>query len=205
MATIPNEWYITGYVLSYLVTWLEQKLGTEVDDSNAAKVKLVKIGPRQQDPVAVGLFLYENDLADPEKWPHGQDILIGTGSSQRMTGIEGAQIRRLPVGRQTIGSEPEWSNQRCFTVLQEVWLDKVPGLERTEENLALLSQAVAGRVRQCLKDGGLTLGTGNIVADNFGEYITEGPFFGSEYLKRQVGKQLFTSRYLQFWYRTSEH
>ena len=190
--------------MAYLETWLRQKLGTEKDADDAAKVQLVKIGPRQQDPVSVGLFLYENDLKDPDDWAHGQDLFIGTATT-RTTGISKARISALPIGRQTIGSDPEWLNQRSFTMLQEVWLDKVPGVDRTEDNLALLSQVVGGRVRQCLKQGGIHLGTGVTVSDDFGERVVDGPFFGNEYAQRQVGKQLFTARYLRFWYRTSEH
>lgn len=204
MATIPAERYISEMILTSAVTWLTQKLATEIDDADAAKAQLVKIGPRQQDPVSVGLFLFENDLEDPKNWPHAQDVLLSVGTGRRTSGLQGARISGQLVARQTIGDDFSWEYQRAITILQEVWLDKVSGVSQTEENLTVLSGIVAGRVRRALKDGGFHFGTGQSLVDDYGELTVDGPFFGEEYAVRQVGKQMFTSRYLRVWYRTSE-
>jgi hypothetical protein len=202
--TVPNQWYITDLIAYHMATLFNQKMYVDIDAEDAARAMLIKTGPRQQDPVAVGIFIYENELESPGSWPHAQDTLLSVGLSRGASGMEGVRITGQPVARQTIGMPSSWEYQRAFTILQEVWLEKVPDVERTEANLQRLSGIVAGRVRRTLKDGGLGLGTGQSLIDDFGEMTIDGPFFGEEKLVRQVGKQLFTMRYLQIWYRTSE-
>lgn len=202
--TIPEQSYISDLILFHMGSLLNQKMYTEIDADDAARAMLIKSGPRQQDPVSVGLFLFENELETPRQWAHAQDVLLSQGLSRGISGIDGARIAGFPVARQTIGPPPSWEFQRAFTILQEVWLERVSDVERTEENLQRLSGIVAGRVRRTLKDGGLGIGTGQSISDDFGEFTVDGPFFGQEWAVRQVGKQMFTTRYLQVWYRTSE-
>ena len=78
------------------------------------------------------------------------------------------------------------------------------GQPATEEQAQPVEEPAKAEESQ-VTQAGLTIGTGNLVADNYGEAVVDGPFFGSEYAQRQVGKQMFTARYLRFWYRTTEH
>lgn len=205
MATIPTSRYITSKIMAAILSWLTLKLQTEISTDDACRAINLEYGPRQQDPKGVCIQIFENNLSDPDRWPHAMDPLLAMTSQQRTSGVSLGRITgRLQVARETVGENPERIGQRSFTIKQEVWMDRIAGIERTEENLLLLSGIVAGRVRRALKDGGPGFGTGQPLVDDFGEMTVDGPFFGNEWVIRQVGKAGFQERLLQVWYRTIE-
>jgi len=184
---LPAEQGIVDVIEDRLVALLTQKLKTEVDADDTARVDLVHVGPREFAPAAVIVLIYENDLANAESWKHQPEVhrrraFSGEGGSQEYVG-------------------GGFLYQRAFTAEIQVWGREVE-LEVVPRDIGHIVNVVAGRVYQALKDGGETIGTLNLVEDDFTEAVYAGPFFHDEWAVRQEGQALNSQKKIQFYYRT---
>lgn len=200
MPDLPAQEGIVYVALKQLASWIEQKLKTEVDADDAARLDWVVIGPMQDDPQGINIELFENDLIDPKMWRHAMDPIITRGATRGVARVTGVR----PAPRETVSAR-SIVYQRSFTARMQVWIDNIAdftipdGSER--DYLLHLASVVEGRLWQALQAGGSSIGAGQLI-DDFGEGLIDGPFLGDTWAVRQIGESHISDRFLQFWYRS---
>lgn len=193
---------ITELIKFALRDLLTQKMITELPDWDAMKDCQVVIGKIQDDPLFVNVEIYEGFTPDPDSWPHRAKKLPGPRNlrnGQIIDPSEDSQRVRNAVGKLTMSG---WSlNTRAFTVELEIAGNSAL-IDVDRDDVTQACGITEARVRRTLLDAQAKMGLDTPPADDFGERVLQGPFFGDHWMERVESESLRTKRYIQFWYET---
>lgn len=174
---IPAEYGSEDLALDALVALLTERCGTEVATGDMSRAQIVKAGYRQESPASVSILIYENDPDDPKQHTHRplrDSALVGGGNRY----------------------------SRAFTMEVEVHGRYMPQSVTREESRRIAS-IVVRRAMRALLHAGPKIGQDSGIADDFGETLVNGPFFGRSWADVNEGESLIVRKYVRFWYETS--
>jgi len=208
MATLPIEQGVVDKILDAIQSLLTTKLQTDVDEDDASRLALIKVGPRQDDPDSVVVLIHENDPDNPKQWPHRPVRYTELSASARLVGMrspfgetESSQLRASSYYEQVGGGS---RMERAFTIEIEVWGDEVPGLTLERRDAGQLASILENRTIKALREAGSKIGTGSLLADDFGETVMLGPFWGDAWTDQEEGEALIVRKYIRLYYGTTQ-
>lgn len=178
---IPAKYGIEDLALDAMVKLLTDRCQLEVATGDMSRAQIVKAGYRQESPDSVSIMVYENDPDDPKENRHRAVRDATTGS------------------RAMVGGGSRYS--RAFTIEVEVYGRYMPDTVTREESRRIAS-IVVRRAMNALSHAGPKIGQDNILSDDFGESIVNGPFFGYSWADVNEGESLIVRKYVRFWYMT---
>ena len=199
---MPSEEGLTYKVTDALEDLLTLECKTEIDTEDLSYAGIVKVGRIQDEPTLVNVLIHESFHLSPQQWTHGPLRFPAASTRGGTLSDEMADIERLrtTTGRMTIGQQRV--NSRAFTVEIQIWGNMAPETTLTRRQVAHLGSVVESRVIRTLVNAQYAIGTGGQIEDDFGEFVTDGPFFGDFWTQREEGESLRIQKFIQFWYRT---
>jgi len=199
--TMPTEEGIADIIMDDVVALLTEKLQADISEDDASYLRLIKVGPKQDDPQGVDIMIHENDPNSPSSWPHRP---VRYKTPRRMGGFIGQPYNEMQAELRTIsgfelvggGSQMAYA----FTVELEIWGDEIPDVNLERREVGQLASIIEQRTRKSLQDAGPKIGTDSLVTDDFGNTVQRGPFFGDSWTSYEEGEALIVRKYVQFYY-----
>lgn len=190
---------IEDKILALLVNLLTLKLREEIDPKDVTRVDVVISGPLQDDPSAINIMIHENDPLNPNSWAHFPVPHTDISQSGRPGHL--SRNYQIPLGYEMIGGGTRIGF--CFTLEIDVRGDEMD-MVTEREDVRQIAAAVSARAWQVIKEAESTIGTGELVQDDFGTYVALGPFRGEFWTDQQAGEPQIARRYLRFFYQCME-
>ena len=198
---LPEERGIVDLIMNAVVALLTLKLQTEISETDASRLSLIKVGARQDDPVGVDVLIHENDPMTPSQWPHKP---VRFRTPRRIGGFIGRpydnmedELRTLS-GYELVGGGSQMAY--AFTAEIEIWGDEIADINAERRDVGHLASVVINRIRKALQDAGPKIGTDSLLTDDFGTSTQRGPIFGEMWTGYEEGEALIVRSYLRFYY-----
>jgi len=199
--TLPTEQGIADIIMDNVVALLTEKLQTDIDETDASRLRLIKVGPKQDDPEGVDIMIHENNPDSPGSWPHRP---VRYKTPRPMGGFIGrayddmqSELRTIS-GYELVGGGSQMAY--AFTAEIEIWGDEIPDIDPSRRDVGQLASIVEQRTKKALQDAGPAIGTGARVVDDFGNAVARGPFYGDAWTSYGEGEALIVRKYMQFYY-----
>lgn len=196
---IPAERGVVDLILVAMENLLVTGLQVAIATGDATRAQLIKVGPRQAGPESVSVLLHEGDPDNVELWSHKAKAWPRPGGVDKNQGDDVGGVR--PSSNMfLVGGGSQYS--RAFTIEVEIFGRYLQGFNASREETRRVASVVEGRIMQTLYAGGHTIGTGELVRDNFNEYVVMGPFFGDTMTEQEEGEALIVRKKIRCYYRT---
>jgi len=199
--TMPMEQGIIDMIMDAIVALLTLKLRTEVSATDASRLDVAGVGPKQDDPAGVDIRIHENALDSPESWPHKP---VRYKTPRKMGGFIGSPYEDLENDLRTLsGFELVGGGGQmafAFTAELEVRGEEIADIDPERRDVGQLIGVVAMRLRRALQAAGAKIGTGDLITDDFGNTTQRGPFFGRAWIDYPEGEGLMARMMIRFYY-----
>jgi len=178
---IPARYGVEDLIIDAIVNLLTDKCKTEIATGDISRAEIVKAGYRQEAPGSVNIMVYENDPDQPKDNKHRPMRDSWTGS------------------RAMVGGGNKYS--RAFSIEVEVYGRYMP-TDVTREESRRIASIVVRRAITALNHAGPKIGQGDIIVDDFGESVLNGPFMGYSWADVNEGESLIVRKVVRLWYET---
>jgi hypothetical protein len=190
---LPDQDGVVDLLLTAMETLLVTKLTTEIDTGDVSRAVTIKVGPMQASPDGVFVLLHENDPDDPAQWPH-RPVKYNQGRPRDDTVGLSASSDYYLVGGGGLYA-------RAFSAEVVVYGNYLSGVSVDRDDVRRIAAVVENRLIKALKDAGPDVGTGELLQDDFGEAVVDGPYL-DEIRADGGGESLIERKVVRVWYRT---